>query len=112
MKRLQKILRGKSGYSMVEVIAAFAVLVILLACFAQAAGISIRILRRSDAARQATERLYQGYYAAAPGGSTVAQATLTLASGTHTLSLPAALCASTQDDGTVYYFDAAAGGAG
>lgn len=55
-------LKNRKGMTMVNVLAAFAVLLFVLLMFSQAVNLSLNIFRKSEDVRKNTEALFSAYY--------------------------------------------------
>jgi Tfp pilus assembly protein PilV len=99
--------RKTRGSTMVEVIVAFAVLMIVLACFAEITGLCLQMAKRSSEARRRNEALYQAYYTDTnrSNGAQLYNGGLAFRQGDAAgFTLNVDLREKSYPDGSVYYF--------
>ena len=62
MKKIHRLLQGRKGMTMAEVLVAFAIFAMLLLMFQRTVTLSSHVMQSSEDVRRQTERLYDAFY--------------------------------------------------
>lgn len=62
MKKLRRLLKGRKGMTMAEVLVAFAIFAMILLMFQRTVTLASNVMQTSEDVRRRTERLYDAFY--------------------------------------------------
>jgi hypothetical protein len=109
IRKSLKTLHNKDGFSMVNVLVAFAMLLLMVIIFSNAMNLALKLYEKSKQIRETDETLYGAFYrntkySVTTGDISTDKKTYTFSDGSTTFTIDSSLGDYKQTDGDVYFF--------